>query len=87
MEKAQYENAEAILPRKSSLYLFSDGIFEVRCEDQHILGLPAFVQILKNSAATSPSGNLARIIESIRSVCGRKQFDDDVSLVGFYFDT
>jgi len=86
VEDAVYASAEETLPPGSSLYLFSDGIFETRMTDNRILGLAGFLEILRTASQDPPSGNLARIIESVRTASGRKQFDDDVSLVGFYFD-
>ena len=86
VEDVVYSSAEEILPPQASLYLFSDGVFETRMMDNRILGLSAFIEILKKTSGDTPSGNLARIIESVRSTCERTQFDDDVSLVGFYFN-
>lgn len=85
-DEAVYVDAEVVVPPRSRLYLFSDGIFEARKPDKRILGLPGFLEIVKNAAREDPAGNLARIVDAVRGVCGRTQFDDDVSLVGFYFD-
>jgi phosphoserine phosphatase RsbU/P len=85
-DEAVYSDAEVKVPAKARLFLFSDGIFEAGRPDKHILGLPSFLEIVKAAARGDTTGNLTRIVEAVRGVCGRTQFDDDVSMVGFYFD-
>lgn len=85
-ERVPYECAEAEIPLNSVLYLFSDGIFEARRSDEGILGLEKFLDILKEAARHSGTSGVDGIIEAVRVACGGSQFEDDVSLAGFYFD-
>ncbi len=85
-EDAEYRSSSTLVPRGASLYLFSDGIFETRGPENRILGLPRFTEILRDSTRGASPGNLSRIIEASKAECGKERFDDDASLVGFYFD-
>ncbi len=85
-DRAAYRCAEAEVPPKSALYLFSDGIYETRRSDDRILGLPEFLGILAETHLRSEPPGVEGIVEAVRAACGRTQFEDDVSLAGFYFD-
>ena len=85
-EQAVYENAETEIPVGSILFLFSDGIFEIRCSMERILGLEGFLSILQVANRRPEGADVNSIVESVRNACERAQFEDDVSLVGFYFD-
>lgn len=83
---ADFTSSAQRVPPKARLFLFSDGIFECRRQSGRILGLAEFMKILKTESKTPASSRLSRIVEAVRSACGRTQFEDDVSLVGLYFD-
>lgn len=85
-DRAEYRWAEEEIPPKSALYLFSDGIFEARRPDDRILGLPAFLEILSETHLRSENPGVEGVVEAVRAACGRAQFEDDVSLAGFFFD-
>jgi sigma-B regulation protein RsbU (phosphoserine phosphatase) len=83
---AEFPWAETEIPPKSVLYLFSDGIYEVRGADGRILGLPGFLSILEESNRSSGATEVEGIVRAVRAASVRGQFEDDVSLVGFQFD-
>lgn len=83
---AVYIRDEVEIPPKSILYLFSDGIYEIRRPDDRILGLSAFLSILEASSRSPGSSGVGAVIEAVKTACSRTQFEDDVSLAGFYFD-
>ena len=85
-EGTPYECAETEIPRNSVLYLFSDGIYEVRRSDEGILGLDRFLDILAEFTRGAGSLGVEGVVEAVKAACGRTQFEDDVSLAGFYFD-
>lgn len=78
--------SETEIPRNSVLYLFSDGIYEIRREDGRILGLPDFLAILGELCLRSGQAGVESVVDAVRTACGRTLFEDDISLVGFYFD-
>jgi phosphoserine phosphatase RsbU/P len=78
---AEYHSASMLLPKGSRLYLFSDGIYEVRTKDGPILGLDSFVAILAGLASSNCSQGVATVAEAVRGISRRGSFEDDVSLV------
>ncbi len=81
---------EAIDPG-SNLYLFSDGLFEVRTKDGTILAWERFRELLEahhRECIVSPAclSPIKRIVDSIRELSSKPLFDDDVSIVEFAFD-
>lgn len=85
-EAAEFPWEETEISPKSVLYLFSDGIYEVRGTDDRILGLPGFLSILEESNRRSGTVGVEGIVQAVKAASGRGQFEDDVSLVGFQFD-
>jgi len=69
----------------STLYIFSDGIYEISQADGTIWGLDPFVKLLadcRNKGASS----LDQVFDSLKSVNPKDYFDDDVSLLEINFD-
>lgn len=74
-ENAVFETREAAFVKGSHLYVFSDGIYEVRLPDDSMGTYDDFIQHLKDA----PS--VADIIDKIREVQAGPLFDDDVSVL------
>lgn len=70
--------------KSSTLYIFSDGIYEINQPDGNIWGLDAFVQLLTNCRDKSES-NLDRVLRSVQVVNPKDYFDDDLSLLQINF--
>ena len=70
------------VPLGSSLYVFSDGIYEIQQINKEILGLDTFVEFL-----TSAPINLSvdDILERIRALKEEESFSDDLSLLKVNF--
>jgi len=85
---AVYSKLDIQIPRKSRLFLFSDGIYEFMTSDQSILGLEAFIQLLERSAAEIPqdSPSIGRILGTLAGLSSGSSFQDDVSLLEVRFD-
>lgn len=86
---AEYGNAQAKIPRRSRLFLFSDGIYEFRRKDDgSILGLEAFIQVLEAAASSRPedSSSVGEIMRSILRLSAQTSFPDDVSLLEMRFN-
>jgi phosphoserine phosphatase RsbU/P len=76
------ECCEVIEP--STLYIFSDGIYEINQVDGTIWGLDPFVELLADCRNRSVS-NLDEVLDALKSVNPKDYFDDDVSLLEINF--
>lgn len=76
------ECCEVIEP--STLYIFSDGIYEINQADGAIWGLDPFVELLADCRNRSVS-NLDNVLHALKSVNPKDYFDDDVSLLEINF--
>ncbi len=74
-EEADYAVSETVFEAGSHLYVFSDGIFEVRLPDDTMGTYDQFVETLR----TVPSAS--GIIAAVRSFQQNDAFDDDVSVI------
>ncbi|HYW21661.1 MAG TPA: SpoIIE family protein phosphatase [Nodularia sp. (in: cyanobacteria)] len=72
------------IPENSSLYLFSDGAYEVLQPDGQIWGLHAFFDVLIHSNQANIR-NLQEILAQIKSLSACSNFDDDLSLLKVKF--
>ncbi|ARV62892.1 regulator [Nostocales cyanobacterium HT-58-2] len=69
----------------SSLYIFSDGAYEIIKSDGTIWTLDAFIQMLVNSQRRF-EGKLDQIVKYITSLNSKEAFDDDLSIIHIKFD-
>jgi len=74
-----YTAAAAAVAPGSALYLFSDGLFEVRTTNGKEQGLDDFVPRLL--AAPGDRSEPERLVAAVRRLTGRNEFDDDVTLL------
>ncbi|MEM7682635.1 MAG: GAF domain-containing SpoIIE family protein phosphatase [Planctomycetota bacterium] len=80
-----YENREHTLSVGDRLYLFSDGLFEVRGEDDAMLGHGGLTDMIQEPFATDNRTRVQQIIDRVRSLQGKDTFVDDVSLLEVEF--
>jgi sigma-B regulation protein RsbU (phosphoserine phosphatase) len=70
----------------STLYIFSDGIYEINQPDGSIWGLEPFVNLLADCRNNSVC-NLDQVLHTVKAVNRPKEyFDDDVSLLEINFN-
>lgn len=81
---AEYTDAECQINAHSSLYIFSDGIYEIDRPDGKIWGLKEFINLLK-IYHTMPCHNLDLLLNQIQSWNAKKQFNDDLSIMQINF--
>ncbi len=81
----KYENAICQIEADSSLYIFSDGIYEINEPDGSMWSLDNFIDLLAR-CGPSDSFNLDQVLELVRQVCVKDTFHDDVSLLQVKFD-
>lgn len=90
-ENAAFGEFDEAIGPGSNLYLFSDGLFEVRTRSGPIMEWEEFVRLLEahhRECARSPSClyPIKRIVDSVRALSVKPIFDDDVSIVEFAFN-
>lgn len=79
-----YTQAQCTIAQGSTLYIFSDGIYELLQPDGLIWGLDNFIQVLGQS--TNPSGgDLDQVLSRVATMNPEDDFEDDVSLLSVYF--
>jgi sigma-B regulation protein RsbU (phosphoserine phosphatase) len=69
----------------STLYIFSDGIYEINQSDGTIWGIDPFVELLAACRDKSTS-NLDQVLHALKSVNPKDYFDDDLSLLEINFN-
>lgn len=83
--EAKYTSERCIIDESSTLYIFSDGIYEVNQPDGTMWGLDGFVQLLTDSD-TSTGWNLDDLLEKAKFLNATDTFEDDCSLLQIKFD-
>ncbi|MEE3719302.1 SpoIIE family protein phosphatase [Tumidithrix elongata RA019] len=82
---AKYITAEVSIPLNSKLYVFSDGIFEVKQTDGKIWGLPKFIELITSDLEESKIFSADSVLQHIRGETPNAYFEDDVSLLQINF--
>ncbi len=85
-EKTNYMCDRISIPLNSTLYLFSDGIYEVLQTNGEMWGFPAFTASLQ-AAHTLGKPCLDDIVNQVKSHCEADTFSDDLSLLQIHFET
>ena len=81
----KYTSVEISVPLNSRLYIFSDGIFEIRQENGKIWGVAKFFDLLKEQFTLGEEVNASFVLQKIRTETPTAKFDDDVSLLQIDF--
>ena len=80
----QYIDASCQIAANSSLYVFSDGIYEVETTEKSRWGLDRLINLLKKYQRT-PERDLQRLLRYIRTWHPNLQFEDDLSILQIDF--
>jgi sigma-B regulation protein RsbU (phosphoserine phosphatase) len=84
-EDSEYENAEIQVPKNSDLYIFSDGIYEIKKINKEMMHLEEFIAFLVEAQACKDK-NCQSFIRSIEKQSITGGFEDDVSLLHLHFN-
>jgi phosphoserine phosphatase RsbU/P len=84
LDDGEFEEERVEINPNSTLYIFSDGAYEIRDTNNNIWGIEALIDLLLESKKNN-FDNLKDIIEKIRVLTTNELFEDDLSLlkVGF----
>jgi len=80
----KYVNATCSIESNSSLYVFSDGLYEVEQQSNNRWGLDRLINLLKKYQQT-PERDLERLLHYIRTWHPNFQFEDDLSILQIDF--
>lgn len=81
---AQYVNERCDIEVGSSLYIFSDGIYEINQSDGDTWTLDGFVSLLTDLNQTN-AVSLESVLSAVRAIGTKETFDDDLSLLQVRF--
>lgn len=81
---AQYGDKSCLIPPQSSLYIFSDGIYEVEKANGYYLGLQNFIPFLKDYQSKNKQ-NLDKLLDSLKQFHHKPTLSDDLSIIEIYF--
>lgn len=81
---SQYISAEQLVLPGSSLYIFSDGVYELPQPNGEIWGLPRFIELLRSLHAENPP-SLEAIQDALVQENNGSVFQDDISLIKVQF--
>ena len=76
----EYRSDRVQVPTGSSLFLFSDGVFEIDTADGRPWGIDDFVPLLTEPRHPGKAES-RRILETVTARTGRQSFEDDFTLV------
>lgn len=82
---AEYVNSFCNIEEFSTLYIFSDGVYEIRQPNGTIWGLDAFIELLKDCQNTRVC-NLDQILNYLAALNAKDAFDDDLSILQINFN-
>lgn len=81
--ETEYSSASYRIAEPSTLYIISDGLYEVRTPDGYIWGLDNFINLLQQHHRQG-NPNLDALLSDIQTITGQNSFGDDVSLLRLY---
>jgi sigma-B regulation protein RsbU (phosphoserine phosphatase) len=80
LPEADFEDNFCEIPKDSTLYIFSDGVYEIHQPDGKLWGLNNFVDFLTDYQKNH-TNNLDEVLHHIQNLNGNKALDDDFSLL------
>ncbi|MBA2367885.1 MAG: SpoIIE family protein phosphatase [Candidatus Protochlamydia sp.] len=82
LEEADFNNGTIAIKTYNSLFIYSDGLYEINKIEGQMLELHEFIQML----SLPQNINLDKIIASLQILQGKKEFVDDVSILEVAFE-
>jgi sigma-B regulation protein RsbU (phosphoserine phosphatase) len=82
--EAKYIDKSCFVPQLSTLFIFSDGVYEINQSDGSVWSLDAFIEQLQD-CQKSHQKHLDQILQRVQMVNPNTYFDDDFSLIKIDF--
>jgi phosphoserine phosphatase RsbU/P len=86
MSDTKFVNQRCDIEADSTLYIFSDGIYEIMQEDDDIWGLDGFIDFLASKQELIRANGLDSILDHIKTVSLSESLEDDLSLLRITFN-
>ena len=83
MPGTPYTSAEITVPAQGTIYVFSDGAYEIVKPDGHLMTLR---ELLNHLNTQRDRGGTTAIVEHLRQIGKQTDFDDDLSLLQLRFE-
>ena len=83
LPETSYHAESSAVPAGAKLHIFSDGVYEVRLQDGHVMDYDQFAGVVAGVA--SRGGRPHDIHTAMQRVQGREEFEDDISLLQVSF--
>ncbi|NJL43529.1 MAG: PP2C family protein-serine/threonine phosphatase, partial [Pseudanabaena sp. SU_2_4] len=84
---ASFTNDECCIEPGSKLYVFSDGVYEIKQDSGKLWGLDRFIELLTTPRLNDKDAkDIKQVVNYIQQVNGSSHFDDDVSLLQVNFN-
>ncbi len=84
---ASFTNDECCVEPGSRLYVFSDGVYEIKQDNSKRWGLDQFIELLTTPGSNGKDAkDIKQVVNYIQQVNGSSHFDDDVSLLQVNFN-
>lgn len=83
--EVKYTNGFCKIEKNSTLYIFSDGAYEISLSDGQLMGLENFIQRVKRLYHVS-SSPLENILNTLVDLNSKNTFDDDLSILQIGFN-
>ncbi|MDF5735912.1 MULTISPECIES: PP2C family protein-serine/threonine phosphatase [unclassified Nostoc] len=84
LPEVKFEDAVFEIEENSTLYIFSDGTYEINQPDGQIWGIDAFIDLL-TEYSLKDTCNLNQLLAKIHTLNAQDNLDDDLSLVKVKF--
>jgi phosphoserine phosphatase RsbU/P len=82
LTEATFVSDRQTVPKDSTLYIFSDGVYDISQPEYQTWGLNEFVEVLTKLETTI---NLDEVLTTLQQTSGIDTFDDDLSLLRVNF--
>lgn len=81
-----YQSAQTKIPPNSSLYVFSDGVYEINdLRTSSMMTFEAFVELIQQHDSQKAE-DLQGLVKTVQSIQGKIGFDDDFSIIKVAFE-
>jgi sigma-B regulation protein RsbU (phosphoserine phosphatase) len=82
----RFMNRRCDITSSSTLYVFSDGVYEILQPDDTVWGLDAFIDLLAHDSDKISHVGLDYILERVSQLSSKPTLDDDLSLLRVAFE-
>lgn len=86
MPDTKFVNQRCDIAPSSSMYVFSDGVYEIMQANGDIWGLDGFVEMLAQNREVINREGLDYVLDYVKSISPSEAFEDDLSLLKVNFD-